>query len=66
MCVAVDVAGAEDKASAKLKRIGAQLVLAVAALLRALAGNSVVFSQQVQDIGRLKARGLIRLALSVN
>src|SRR5271166_162606 len=64
--VAVDVAGAEDEAAAELEWICAQLVLAVAGRLGAFAGGGVFAAQQVQDVGRLEAGGLVGFAIGVD
>jgi hypothetical protein len=63
---AVFVAGPEDKTAAQLEGIFAQLVLAMPAGLGALAGNGIVFAEQMEQGGVLETDGPVSLALLVH
>jgi hypothetical protein len=62
----VHIARPKDKTSAKLQRVFAQLMLAMAAGLGAFARQRVVFAKQVEEGSLLQAQQEIRFALLVN
>lgn len=61
-----DVSGAEEEATAKLKRICADLVLAVAGGLGAFAAFRIVAAEDVQKIGGTQIGNSVGLALFVD
>ena len=66
MSVEIDVAGTENETPTELKRVGAQLMLPMAACLRSRPGLRVVTSKQMQKVRRLQASGAIREPLLVD
>ena len=66
MSVAVDVAWSKYKASAELERIGTQMMLAEAALLRTLARGRVCRAEHMQNVGRLETGGAIGAPVRVD
>jgi hypothetical protein len=63
---AVDVAGAEDEGAAKLERITAKFVLAMAGGFGALAALEIVPPEEVEDVGGLEIGDFIGLATIVD
>jgi len=63
---AVDVAGSEDKAPSKLKRILSRLVLVMAGCPSARSGGGVVAAKQMQQVGGFQSRGSIGQPLLVD
>ena len=63
---AIDISGRKYKAAAKLKWIFSQAVLAHAERFGTLAGASIVSTQQMEQVGFLKAHRFVSLALIIN
>ena len=63
---AVDVAGAEDKGSAQLEGIAAELVLVVAGGLGAISAFEIVAAEEMEDVGGFKVGNFVRLKVLVD
>ena len=63
---AVDVAGAEDKGSAQLEGIAAELVLVVAGGLGAISAFEIVDAEEMEDVGGFEVRDLVSLTVLVD
>ena len=66
MAEAVHIAGIENEASAELKRIFAEFVLAMAGGVGAFARDSVVATQQVKQVRALQFDGAVRGAIHID
>ena len=63
---AVDIAGAKNEACAKLERIFAEFVLAMAGGIGTFARNSIIATQEVKQVCALQFGGAVRGAFHVN
>jgi hypothetical protein len=63
---AVDVAGAEDKGSAQLEGIAAELVLVVAGGPGAISAFEIVAAEEMEYVGGFKVGDLVSLTVLVN